>query len=165
MTRREGAFIGEVSRKTGLSVHTIRFYEAEGLLREAARTDSGYRVFSSETVEQLKFIQKAQELGFSLEEIRELLVLRDRNTDACSHVKSLVEEKLASVRGKQRELAAMERDLRGILAECKPLPVQRRPLRSQTLKAESSATMGDSSKLKRRLCPILGPKRFPLVCT
>jgi DNA-binding transcriptional MerR regulator len=119
MPGREGAFIGEVSRRTGLSVHTIRFYEAEGLLREAARTDSGYRVFSPQALDQLNFIRKAQELGFSLEEIRELLVLRDRNTSACSHIMALVEEKLASVRSKLRELETMEKDLTNVLAECK----------------------------------------------
>ena len=112
------AFIGEVSRQTGLSIHAIRFYEAEGLLREAARSESGYRLFSPQAVEQLLFIRKAQELGFSLGEIRELLVLRDRNTDACSHVKSLVEEKLASIRRKVRELEAMETDLKRVSAEC-----------------------------------------------
>jgi MerR family transcriptional regulator, copper efflux regulator len=115
---KDGTFIGKVSRQTGLSVHTIRFYEAEGLLREPARTDSGYRVFSPQTVEQLQFIRKAQALGFSLDEIRELLVLRDRSTDACSHVKSLVEEKLASVHVKLQELATMEKDLKRVLAEC-----------------------------------------------
>jgi DNA-binding transcriptional MerR regulator len=119
MAGREGVFIGEVSRQTGLSVHAIRFYETEGLLREPARTDSGYRVFSPQTVDQLRFIRKAQELGFSLDEIRELLVLKDRSTNACSHVKSLVEEKLATVREKLRELEAIEKDLKGVLAECK----------------------------------------------
>lgn len=121
------AFIGHVSRRTGISVHTIRFYEAEGLLREAERTESGYRVFSPQTVEQLKFIRKAQELGFSLDEIRELLVLRDCSTSACSHVKSLVEEKLASVRGKLRELEAMEKDLKGVLGECQRQLKRRHP--------------------------------------
>jgi DNA-binding transcriptional MerR regulator len=115
---KEGAFIGDVSRRTGLSVHTIRFYQAEGLVREPARTDSGYRVFSPQTVEQLQFIRKAQALGFTLDEIRELLVLRDRSTDACAHVKSLVEEKIASVHGKIRELEAMEKDLKRVLADC-----------------------------------------------
>ena len=115
----QGTFIGEVSRQTGLSVHTIRFYEAERLLRHAARTNSGYRLYSSEIVEQLHFIRKAQELGFSLKEIRELLILRDRSTGACSHVKSLVEEKLASVGTKLRELEAIEKDLKVVLAQCK----------------------------------------------
>jgi DNA-binding transcriptional MerR regulator len=116
---KEGAFIGEASRQTGLSIHTIRFYEAEGLLREPERTDSGYRVFLPRNIEQLHFIRKAQELGFSLNEIRELLILRDRSTGACSHVKSLVEEKLAGVGTKLRELEAIEKDLKAVLAQCK----------------------------------------------
>ena len=115
----EATFIGEVSRQTGLSIHAIRFYEAEGLLPEASRTESGYRLFSSQTVEQLQFIRKAQALGFALDEIRELLVLRDRDTDACSHVKSLVEEKLGDIRAKVEALEAMEMELKGVLAECK----------------------------------------------
>lgn len=116
---REAAFIGKVSRQTGLSIHAIRFYEAEGLLPEASRTESGYRLFSSQTVEQLQFIRKAQALGFALNEIRELLVLRDSDTDACSHVKSLVEEKLANIRAKVQALEAMEAELKGVLAECR----------------------------------------------
>ncbi|TAM79747.1 MAG: heavy metal-responsive transcriptional regulator [Acidobacteria bacterium] len=115
----QGAFIGEVSRQTGLSVHTIRFYEAEGLLQGAARTNAGYRIYSPEIVEQLHFIRKAQELGFSLKEIRDLLILRDRRMGVCSHVKSLVEEKLASVSAKLRELEAIEKDLKAVLAQCK----------------------------------------------
>jgi DNA-binding transcriptional MerR regulator len=114
----QGAFIGEVSRQTGLSVHTIRFYEAEGLLQGAARTNAGYRIYSLEIVEQLHFIRKAQELGFSLKEIRDLLILRDRRMGVCSHVKSLVEEKLASVSAKLRELEAIEKDLKAVLAQC-----------------------------------------------
>ena len=116
---REGAFIGEVALQTGLSIHTIRFYEAERLIPGAPRTESGYRLYSTENIEQLKFIKKAQELGFSLKEIRELLVLSDHNTDACWHVKALVEEKLTSVREKRRRLEAMERELTRILADCK----------------------------------------------
>ncbi len=123
----EGAFIGEVSRETGLSVHTIRFYEPEGLLPEPARTDSGYRVFSAQIVDQLNFIREAHELGFSLDEIRELLVLRDRNVGACSHVRSLVEEKLASVRAKRRELETMEKGLSTVLTECRRQLKRRHP--------------------------------------
>ncbi|HLI30409.1 MAG TPA: heavy metal-responsive transcriptional regulator [Terriglobia bacterium] len=116
---KEELFIGEAARQTGLSIHTIRFYEAEKLLSGSPRTDSGYRLYSLESVEQLKFIRRAQEIGFSLREIRELLVLRDRGTDACSHVKSLLEQKLESVRAKRRELEIMEKDLRRALTDCK----------------------------------------------
>lgn len=115
---REANFIGEISRQAGLSIHAIRFYETRGLLPEAPRTEAGYRIYSPQALEQLKFIRKAQGLGFTLDEIRELLILKDRSANACSHVKSLVEEKLASVLRKRRELEAMERDLKRVLAEC-----------------------------------------------
>lgn len=119
--------IGEVSRQTGLSIHTIRFYEAEGLLPVPARADSGYRLFSRQAVGQLQFIRKAQQLGFSLDEIREMLVLRDHDTDACSHVKSLVEEKLVNVRAKLQELMAVEADLKRVLTACKRQLKRHRP--------------------------------------
>ncbi len=124
---REQAFIGEVARETGLSIHTIRFYEAERLLPVAARTESGYRVYSTREVEQLKFIKKAQELGFSLKDIRELLVLKDHSTDPCSHVKALVEEKLQTVGAKRRELAILERELKRILVQCQQQLKRQRP--------------------------------------
>ena len=114
----EGAFIGQVARQTGLSIHAIRFYEAEGLLPERPRTESGYRIYHPECVGQLKFIHKAQGLGFSLAEIRELLVLRNQDTEVCSHVKAILEEKLASVRAKRRELEKIERELSSSLAGC-----------------------------------------------
>lgn len=114
-----GSFIGEVARETGLSIHTIRFYEAQRLLPEAPRTESGYRVYSRETLEALKFVRKAQELGFSLKEIRELLFLKGRGQDSCTHVESLLKEKVESVRAKRLELARMERELRRKLNQCR----------------------------------------------
>lgn len=114
----ESSFIGEVAREAGLSVHTIRFYETKRLLPEAPRTESGYRVYSPQDVVSLKFIKRAQGLGFSLNAIRELLVLRDQDTSACSHVKVLLEDKLRSVRAKMRELRALEKEIRRALREC-----------------------------------------------
>jgi len=124
---RDGFFIGEVARQTGLSIHTLRFYEAERLLPESARTESGYRVFSAENIENLRFIKQAQELGFTLKEIRELLVLKERGTNACGHVQSLLEEKLESVRTKRRELERLEKGLRRRLAQCRRQLKRRRP--------------------------------------
>src|SRR5487761_834071 len=109
--RGESSFIGEVARQTGLSIHTLRFYEAQRLLPGAPRTESGYRVYSPEDVEELCFIKRAQELGFSLKEIRDLLLLRSRKTEACSHVQTLLQEKLVSVRAKRQELEKMEGEL------------------------------------------------------
>ena len=74
------AKIGQVAQKTGLSIDTIRFYEKQGLIGESARTEGGFRLFGSGEIETLKFVRKAQELGFSLSEIRELLILRADKT-------------------------------------------------------------------------------------
>jgi MerR family mercuric resistance operon transcriptional regulator len=110
--------IGKVARETGLSIHAIRFYARVGLLREPSRTAGGFRLYDQKSVSDLKFIQSAQERGFTLAEIRDLLVLRNRSTKACSRVKSLLQEKLASVRAKRRELEAMERGMSRDLVEC-----------------------------------------------
>src|SRR5713101_3461068 len=110
--------IGTVAQQTGLTVDAIRFYEKEGLLRRPPRSEGGFRLFRLEDVEALKFIRKAQELGFSLQEVREILVLQGHGVKACEHVRKLVEQKLASVRGKVEELQKLERSLQGALRKC-----------------------------------------------
>jgi DNA-binding transcriptional MerR regulator len=111
--------IGRVARETGLSIDTIRFYEREGLLRPQARSKGGFRLFSREDVRSLKFVRQAQELGFSLKEIRELLALRDGSMRACEHVRDLLEQKVWRVREKLEELRKLERELDGALATCR----------------------------------------------
>ena len=110
--------IGAVAQRTGLTVDTIRFYERVGLLRRPARTEGRYRVFRPEDVEALKFIRKVQALGFSLQEVREILVLQGHGVEACEHVRELVDQKLASVRGKVKELRKLEKSLQGALRKC-----------------------------------------------
>ena len=68
------AKIGQIAQETGLSIDTIRFYEKQGLLKRSPRTEGGFRLFALSDIETLKFVRKAQELGFSLNEIRELLI-------------------------------------------------------------------------------------------
>ena len=72
----QGLQIGTLALQTGLTVDAIRFYEKSGLLKRPARTEGGFRLFRQEDALDLRFIQEAQELGFSLQEIRELLILR-----------------------------------------------------------------------------------------
>jgi len=110
--------IGEVARETGLTIDTIRFYEKQGLLQHSARTEGGFRLFGASQIQALRFIRKCQELGFSLDEIRELLILRAEQVPACSHVKELLEQKLDSVGQKMEELRTLERSLRGALRKC-----------------------------------------------
>jgi len=108
----QAAKIGQVAQQTGLSIDTIRFYEKQGLLRRSPRTEGGFRLFGSNDIETLKFVRKAQELGFSLNEIRELLILRAEHVPACSHVKDLLDQKLLAVKQKAAELQTLERSLK-----------------------------------------------------
>jgi MerR family mercuric resistance operon transcriptional regulator len=113
-----GVQIGKVARATGLSVDTIRFYEKEGLLREPERSEGGFRLYSARDIENLHFIHKAQELGFSLAEIRELLLVQDERTESCTHVRDLIQSRLGAVRGKIDDLKRLERHLTQALRKC-----------------------------------------------
>jgi DNA-binding transcriptional MerR regulator len=114
----ESWHIGRVAKETGLSVHAIRFYEREGLLRAPVRSEGRFRVFGQESVRELKFVRKAQELGFSLTEIRELLVLRRTGAQACSHVRDLLSKTLGRVNEKIEELLRLQGELKGALRRC-----------------------------------------------
>ena len=110
--------IGRVARETALSVHAIRFYEREGLLKAPLRSEGRFRVFDQENVRELSFIRKAQELGFSLTEIRELLVLRRTSPQACLHVRDLLSKALGRVDGKIEELVKLQSELQAALRKC-----------------------------------------------
>ena len=110
--------IGRVSEKTGLSVDAIRFYEKQRLLNRPLRSEGGFRLFGRDDVERIQFIRRAQRLGFSLPEIRELLVVRGDHGKACSHVHELLQRKIGAVHEKIRELRALERQLAASLKQC-----------------------------------------------
>src|SRR5947209_12516906 len=80
----QGIQIGKVAEQTGLSIDTIRFYQKIGLVEQPARSEGGFRLFSETEIRHLVFIQKAQELGFSLTEIKQLSVLNQQYDHACS---------------------------------------------------------------------------------
>lgn len=113
-----GIQIGQVSARTGLSVDAIRFYEKQRLLERPRRTNGGFRLFQTEDIRRIEFIRRAQQLGFSLPEIRELLLLHRENGEACSHVRDRVRAKLNLVREKIQELSALERQLSEKLRQC-----------------------------------------------
>src|SRR5215471_590834 len=112
------AQIGQVARKTGLTVDAIRFYEKQRLIRPAQRTEGGFRLFSGQDLEHIQFIRRAQELGFSLNEIRELLALQGEHVKACSHVRDMFTAKLGAVRQKIRDLRKLENQLADDLTRC-----------------------------------------------
>jgi MerR family mercuric resistance operon transcriptional regulator len=111
--------IGEVALKTGLSVDAIRFYERAGLVPKPARSSGGYRLYHDRQVADLEFIQKAQLLGFSLNEIRDLFSIQRQPEETCVHVRSLIEQKLGIARSKKRELERLEAELAAALRQCR----------------------------------------------
>ena len=110
--------IGKLSKAVGVSVHTIRYYESLELLLPEERSQTGYRVYSQDSIYRLKFIGKAQRLGFSLEEIKGLLNLRISDSGKCGDVKEHVEKKIALIEAKERELHEMKRELKNLEATC-----------------------------------------------
>jgi MerR family mercuric resistance operon transcriptional regulator len=110
--------IGSAAKVTGLSIDAIRFYQKSGLLRAPARTAGGYRVFTETEIADLRFIAHAQDLGFSLAEIRELVPLRNEDGRACPEVRSLIYRKLQNVREKIRALRHLESELARGLRSC-----------------------------------------------
>ncbi len=110
--------IGQVARRAGVGVETVRFYEREGLLEEPPRRASGYRQYSEQVVTRLHFIKRAQKLGFSLKEITDLLLLRVDAQTSCEEVKQRTEAKIAEVEQKLLELQRMRQALLQVAALC-----------------------------------------------
>lgn len=115
---RSGIQIGKVSERTGLTIDAIRFYEKQRLLERPPRTEGGFRLFNTQDIERIQFIRRAQQLGFSIVEIRELLVLQREDGTACSHVRDLLKAKIEIVQKKIGELNALEQQLRKRLCKC-----------------------------------------------
>src|SRR6266403_1009862 len=113
----EAVHIGKAAKLAGVSVDTIRFYQKLGVIKSATRSAGGYRLFSEEQIHDLKFVRHAQELGFSLAEVKELLALRQKH-HACSEVQSMLKRKLGDVGEKIKSLARLEADLAGALRNC-----------------------------------------------
>jgi Hg(II)-responsive transcriptional regulator len=110
--------IGEVAARAGVNVQTLRYYERRGLLAEPERTASGYRLYPSEAVQLVRFIKRAQELGFSLNEIEQLLRLRDDRASSCEEVQALAEAKIDTIEAKIRQLAALREALEVLVRSC-----------------------------------------------
>ncbi|MFN7943115.1 MAG: heavy metal-responsive transcriptional regulator [Thermoanaerobaculia bacterium] len=121
MSDRTGAAtlsIGQLARLAGVRVDTVRYYERRGLLPRAGRRPSGYRAFPPDSGRRLRFVRHAQELGFTLEEIRELLALRVDRRRSCADVRALATEKLAEIDGKLERLQGIRTALASLAAAC-----------------------------------------------
>ncbi len=115
---RETLRTGEVAALAGVNVQTLRYYERRGLLEVPARRASGYREYSPDAVQLIRFIKRAQELGFTLTEVEDLLRLRGDQETACSEVRTAAEAKIEDIEQKLRHLRAMKRALVVLVASC-----------------------------------------------
>jgi DNA-binding transcriptional MerR regulator len=106
--------IQELTQKTGVSAKTIRYYEEIGLLPDPARGENNYRQYDERDVERLRLVAGARRLDLSLEEIREILDLRDHREAPCRVLLERLEQKADEIAGRIRNLQQMERDLRDL---------------------------------------------------
>ncbi|AND67978.1 MerR family transcriptional regulator [Dyella thiooxydans] len=110
--------IGAVARRAGVPIDTIRYYEREGLLPEPLRRASGYRSYGESAVAQLRFIRRAKDLGFTLEEIRELLALSRDRQRGVKAVKQRAQQRLAAIEARIAELQRVRDGLVELVASC-----------------------------------------------
>jgi DNA-binding transcriptional MerR regulator len=110
--------IGELAKRTALSIDAIRFYERRKLLPPAFRSTGRFRLYTTDDIERLRFVQRTQRLGFSLEEIRQLMAIRADRAHACAAVRQFLKMKLDGVRMKLRELRQLETELKADLGKC-----------------------------------------------
>ena len=110
--------IGELGKKADCLVQTVRFYESEGLLPEPARSEGNFRLYDEVHLQRLLFIRHRLAKDMTLDEIRQLLNLRDRPELGCGEVNALVDAHIAQVRTKMKELRALERELMDLRRSC-----------------------------------------------
>src|SRR5947199_6086136 len=114
----DGFKTSEIAKQGGVNLETIRYYERRGLLPKPPRAPSGYRVFSSDAVRRVRFIKRAQGLGFSLKEIKALLALRVDPRSSCGDVRKRAETKIGEIEAKVRMLLGMKKALGRLTAAC-----------------------------------------------
>lgn len=118
--------IGQLADRLGLNPKTIRYYEDIGLLPEPERTPSGYRIYGDDDHERLTFIKTAQRLGITLDEVREILILRDQGDQPCGYVRNVlrrqvdeIDQRIAELRVLRRQLVALD-EIADRLPEAEP---------------------------------------------
>jgi DNA-binding transcriptional MerR regulator len=116
--------IGDVAALTDTPTSTIRFYERESLIPEPDRTSGGYREYTPDTVDRLRFIRRSQDAGLALADIRDVLAIRDSGQAPCEHVQDLLAERLVKVEKQMQDLAGLAQHLRELLDRAQSGSVQ-----------------------------------------
>lgn len=156
--------IGEAARQTGLSPHTLRYYEYLGLIR-SRRNGAGYRLYDEASLARLRFIRRAVGLGFSLEEIREIIRLCDGGQEPCEQVKVWLDEKIRRIEAQIRALEELRSELVALRSErqatsdpvCCPILEARPPVTPQRLVTGDGPTSPSPSKI-RSTCATTSPR-------
>lgn len=110
--------IGELSKKTGLSVDAIRFYEKSGLIKGPMRSEGGYREFNSDTVATVEFISRCRALDIPIVEIKKLLFVRAGSSKSCRQANEVIDEQLKNLRDRIKEFKRLERSLSELRSVC-----------------------------------------------
>jgi Hg(II)-responsive transcriptional regulator len=110
--------IGQVARSAGVNIETLRYYERRGLLPEPQREASGYRLYPEDSVQVVRFIKRAQQLGFTLDDIEGLLRLAGGGPSSCREVRALAAAKIADMEERIEMLQAMRRSLLALVDTC-----------------------------------------------
>ena len=107
--------IGQVTNLSGIPIRTIRYYESLGLVESSGRTEGGFRQFSTDVLTRLAFIKRAQSLGLSLEEIRDILQVYDQGQPPCGDIKEKLEEKLSQIDSQITQLLTLRAEIGELL--------------------------------------------------
>jgi len=110
--------IGQLARQTGTKAETIRYYEKIGLLQPPLRSDGNYRYYSAQDQRRLSFVRRARELGFSIEQIRELIALGEQREHECSSVDDVVKAHITDIARRIRDLQALQGELERMIGNC-----------------------------------------------
>jgi MerR family mercuric resistance operon transcriptional regulator len=136
---------GQVARQSGVNTQTLRYYERRGLLPVPPRRPSGYREYTSHAVAVVRFVKRAQELGFSLDEVESLLELAAGGPPNCDKARGLARQKLAEMDGKISRLRAMQGSLRRLVETCeKPRHQRECPLLDALVDGDQAAPLGSA---------------------
>ena len=120
--------IGAVASAANVSEQTLRYYERAGLLEPPKRSPNGYRDYGDDAVVLVRFIKRAQELGFSLDEARNLARLRGARSTSCQQVQQLAAEKIAEIERRIADLDSLRTELRGLVSTCHENPAPACPM-------------------------------------
>ncbi len=118
MISMNGPTIGQLAKRAGVGVETVRFYERKGLIQQPRKRTSGYRVYPDDVVQRIQFIRHGKDLGFTLAEIGELLSLRPDPRTNCAAVKDRAQAKMAAIDEKLASLTRMQRSLAKLVDAC-----------------------------------------------